>query len=195
MIQTGGCDFKVITQPIYVNRKRVREVWVNGVKVYPVEEVNPILRYAMYFEFGSMVISKYSSTPVNQYGAYVKVDSDLDLVYRAAFAVTTSGEKTIRQAFLSCRGYVSAGSIGMTYVPYVADSSKIIVDGLSYSGINTFELTEQVIGGKCYYQTKTINANLEDADGNKLTNYTVSTGSDNCRVFYSADEAINYVLG
>ena len=195
MIQTGGCDFQVITQPIYVNRKRVREVWVNGIKVYPVEEVNPILRYAMYFEFGSMVISKYSSTPVNQYGAYIKVDSDLEAIYRVAFSITTSGSDVHRQAFLTYRAYANLGTGGKTYVPYVAANGEIIADGLSYSGINTFSFSEYSRDGKYYYSTSSIRANLEDSAGRMLTNYTISTGSDNCRVFNSPEEALGYVLG
>lgn len=195
MIQTGGCDFKAITQPIYVNRKRVREVWVDGVKVYPVEEVNPILRYAMYFEFGSMVISKYSATPVNQYGAYIKIDSDQESIYRVAFAVTTSGSDIYRQAFLTYRAYMNAGTGGKTYVPYVAANGEIIADGLSTSNINTFTFSEYSKDGKYYYSTTSIRANLEDSAGRLLTNYTISTGSDHCRVFNSTEEALGYVLG
>ena len=49
--------------------------------------------------------------------------------------------------------------------------------------------------GKYYYSTSSIRANLEDSSGRLLTNYTISTGSDNCRVFSSAEEALGYVLG
>ena len=70
-----------------------------------------------------------------------------------------------------------------------------MADGLSHADINTFTLTENMRDGKYYYATSTINANLQDSQGSLLTGYTVSTGSDNCRVFYSDEEAIGYVLG
>ena len=90
MIQVNGCEFRTIAQPIYVNRKRVKEVWVDGIMVYPEADMDPVLQYAMYFKFGSKVLSKYSSEPVDAYGAYVKFDAGVSGIYRVAFAVTGS---------------------------------------------------------------------------------------------------------
>ena len=56
MIQVNGCEFRTIAQPIYVNRKRVKEVWVDGIMVYPEADMDPVLQYAMYFKFGSKVL-------------------------------------------------------------------------------------------------------------------------------------------
>ena len=195
MIQVNGCEFTSLEHPIYVNRKRVREVWVDGIMVYPEAEVDPLLRYAMYFKFGSKILSKYSSTPVDAYGAYVKFDDFVTGIYRVAFAVTGSAGDIHRQVFVSYKGYMNGGSAGMTYVPYVSADGVIVADGLSNSNINTFGFSENVSGGKYYYSTISIGVNLADSQGNMLTNYTISTGSDNCRVFSSASDALNYVLG
>ena len=35
MIATGGSEFRTLAQPIFVNGKKVREVWANGRMVYP----------------------------------------------------------------------------------------------------------------------------------------------------------------
>ena len=35
MIATGGSEFRTLAQPIFVNGKKVREVWANGQMVYP----------------------------------------------------------------------------------------------------------------------------------------------------------------
>lgn len=35
MIATGGSEFRTLAQPIFVNGKKVREVWANGHMVYP----------------------------------------------------------------------------------------------------------------------------------------------------------------
>ena len=195
MIQVNGCEFTSLEHPIYVNRKRVREVWVDGIMVYPEAEADPLLRYAMYFKFGSKILSKYGSTPVDAYGAYIKFDDFVSGIYRVAFAVTGSAGDIHRQAFVSYKGYMNGGSAGMTYVPYVSADGVIIADGFSHSNINTFALSENVSNGKYYYSTNSIRVNLEDSQGNMLTNYTISTGSDNCRVFSSASDALNYVLG
>lgn len=195
MIQVNGCEFKTIAQPIYVNRKRVKEVWVDGIMVYPEADMDPVLQYAMYFKFGSKVLSKYSSEPVDAYGAYVKFDAGVSGIYRVAFAVTGAAGNIHRQVFLTYKGYVNGGSAGITYVPYVSSGGMIVADGLSHSNINTFGVTEYSSGGKYYYSTISIGVNLEDSQGNMLTNYTISTGSDNCKVFSSASDALNYVLG
>ena len=195
MIQVNGCEFKNIAQPIYVNRKRVKEVWVNGIMVYPELEIDPLLQYAMYFKFGSNVLSKYSSEPVDAYGAYIKFDDFVFGIYRVAFVVTGTGRNIYRQAILTYRGYVNGGSAGITYVPYISSGGVIVADGFSHSDINTFGVFECSSGGKYYYSTTSINVNLEDSQGNMLTNYTISTGSDNCKVFSSETDALNYVLG
>ena len=195
MIQVNGSGFADLSHPIYVNRKRVREVWVDGVMVYPATEGGGgFLRFAMYFEFSSDIVSNYSSSPVNRYGAYIKADGQETRILRAAFSIRENGESVERRAFATLRDYgMAAGSL--TYVPYVALGDSIVAEGLSHSEINTFALTENVRDGKYYYATSTINANLQDSQGRLLTGYTVSTGSDNCRVFYSDEEAIGYVLG
>ena len=195
MIQVNGCEFTTLEQPIYVNRKRVREVWVDGIMVYPDAPVDPLLQYAMYFKFGSKIMSKYSSTPVDAYGAYVRFDGIEASIYRVAFAVTGSGGDIHRQAFVTYKGYINGGSAGMTYVPYVSSDGVIVADGFSNSNINTFGLSENIRDGKYYYSTTSIHVNLEDSQGNMLTNYTIATGSDNCRVYGSAADALSYVLG
>lgn len=35
MIRIGGKEFRTLAQPIFVNGKHVREVWANGIQVYP----------------------------------------------------------------------------------------------------------------------------------------------------------------
>ena len=135
MIQVNGCEFKNIAQPIYVNRKRVKEVWVNGIMVYPELEIDPLLQYAMYFKFGSNVLSKYSSEPVDAYGAYIKFDDFVFGIYRVAFVVTGTGRNIYRQAIVTYRGDVNGGSAGITYVPYISLGGVIVADGFSHSDI------------------------------------------------------------
>ena len=58
MIATGGEQFRTLAQPIYVNGKKVKEVWANGNMVYPV------ISRANYLKVrGRMTISKCYTRP------------------------------------------------------------------------------------------------------------------------------------
>ena len=193
MIVTNGHEFETIVNPIYVKGKRVTKVFVNGLQVYPgVERGEKVGRYAMFFQFPNDVVSKYSSTPINQYGVYADFAQGTDDVYRVAFSVTQDGQYPRRQLFVSYEGFVAGG--GITFVPYVAKDGYIVADGKSSSDINTFTASLKTSGGKKYYSTDAIGANLEDANGNFLADYTVSRTSENVEIFSSGDEALNYIL-
>ena len=192
MIVVNGHEFETIANPIFVNGKRVSQVWVNGLQVYPGVERQKVNRYAMFFAFPSDIISKYSPTPVNQYGAYALFSEGTDNVHRVAFGIYQGAEYPSRQLFVSYEGFVSGG--GITYVPYVAKDGYIAADGLSSSDINTFNCSQNSSGGKIYYSTSSIGVNLQDADGNYLADYIISRTSENVGLFSSASDAINYVL-
>lgn len=189
MIVVNGIDFGTLEDPIYVNGERVLEVWANGVKVYPEEK--KVNRYAMFFKFSSDVISKYSPEPVNEYGCYAKF-TNLDNIYKVAFGVYLGGSYPQRQLFYSYKNFAAGGTA--TYVPYVGKDGYIVVDALSGSGMNTFQATQKSSGGKTYYSTISIGANLEDKDGHYLADYSVATSSENVQIFSSESAAISWIL-
>jgi len=193
MIVTNGHEFKTIVNPIHVNGRRVTKVFVNGLQVYPgVERGEKVGRYAMFFGFSHDVISKYSPQPINQYGVYADFAGGTDNVYRVAFAITQDGQYPSRQLFVSYEGFIAGPAI--TFVPYVAKDGYMVVDGKSSSNINTFSASRNTSGGKVYYSTSAIGANLEDANGNYLAEYTISRTSENVQIFSSANDALNYIL-
>jgi len=193
MITVNGHEFKTIVNPIFINGKRVTKVFVNGLQVYPgVERGEKVSRYAMYFGFSYDVISKYSPQPINQYGVYADFAGGTDNVYRVAFAVFQDGQYPRRQLFVSYEGFVAGPAI--TFVPYVAKDGYMVTDGKSSGNINTFSASRGTSGGKVYYSTDAIGANLEDSNGSYLADYTVSRTSENVEIFSSASDALNYIL-
>ena len=142
MLIMNGSEYKTIADPIYINDNRVTEIWVNNVQVYPTgkERVKPE-SVRMYFKFSSPVVSKYSSTPVNEYGVYAKFSDDVPGgIYRAAYVVTSGGQYPQRQLFVAFEDYEKYEGV-ITFVPYVGNNGTIVADGLSSSQINTFALS------------------------------------------------------
>ena len=164
---------------------------------YYEEEGKKVPRYAMAFRFPDDVISKYSPEPANQYGVYLKMSRELTAkIYRVAFYLVQGSEAEIkRAAFASVDGFTGV-SEGIVYVPYVGKNWEIIEDGITHPDINTFTLYSVTTEGKTYYRTSLINANLEDANGNPLTEYTIDAVlKSGVAIFYNESEAINYVMG
>lgn len=195
MVIVNGHEYKTIADPIYINGKRVSQIWVNRVQVYPTgkERVKPE-SVMMYFGFSSDIISKYSSTPVNRYGVYAKFSKDVPGgIYRAAFVIQTGGEYPQRQLIVSFEDYEQYDGV-ITYVPYVSKNDTIVADGFSSSDIHTFVLEENVLDGKYYYKTNLIGVNLQDADGNYLVDYTTNTKTVNVAIYGSTSEAESYIL-
>ena len=65
MISTGGSEFRTLVQPIFVNGKKVREVWANGRMVYPEAGIGNFVKVR-----GVLAISKSFTRP--QSGAMFK---------------------------------------------------------------------------------------------------------------------------
>ena len=149
------------------------------------------LYYAMYFQFNEYILSKYSDELINWYGAYLDININENPVYRCAYAVTNMGAHyPTRTAFISFKNFTTA-KYSITFVPFGSDRHKIKFDGLHRSDINTRTLSWNSAG----YYSGGLGADLEDANGNLLTNYTANTASNRCKVFYTQQEAIDYVLG
>lgn len=194
MIEINGHAFGEITDPIYINGKRVLRVYANGEQVYPGADHVEVQSVAMYFGLSGDIISAYSDTPVNEYGAYAYFSRNISSVYRAAFVLQSDGKGSyLRALFVTFRHYLNEGSV--TYVPYVAKDGVIIADGLSHPGINVFPLTSQYEGTKYYYyNNQMIGVYLADKDGNLLTDFSISTLTKNVMIFSTREEAKDYVL-
>lgn len=191
MIVVNGREYRTLQDVIYANGRQVLEAYVNGQKVYPDDDR---FRFAMWFEVPEMV-SKYSSTPINRYGAYLKLSSGENLVYRVAWFLNLTTNPFKRKAFISFDGYQSINA-QITYVPFVSMDENIIEDGTTNSDINTFVLKKYSSGGKTYYANENnINVNLVDKDGNYIVDFQIGFSTENCRIFHNEEDAVAYVLG
>lgn len=195
----AGNKWYSTTDQIFIGNKRISEIWKGNKKIYP--DTYPI-NFAMYCRFDQYVISKYSDIPVNEYGARLYIDEEhSDYRYvdveKVAFVWTNSSSK-YWDRYLYVRfkdGIILTNeSPYILYDPFVADYGHIIKDGLTHGSINTIPLKKATLGGINFLYTGRINANLEDKDGNLLTNFTTSVSTDNTRLFGNPNDAMTYIL-
>lgn len=195
----AGNKWYSTTDQIFIGNKRISEIWKGNKKIYP--DTYPI-NFAMYCRFDQFVISKYSDIPVNEYGCRLYIDekySDYRYVdvEKVAFAWTHNSSK-YWDRYLYVRfkdGIILTNkSPYILYVPFVADYGHIIKDGFSQATIRTIPLKKATLGGINFLYIGPIKANLEDKDGNLLTNFTTSVSTDNTRLFGNPNDAMAYIL-
>lgn len=201
MIDKGSRRWQYSTDTLYIGSKQIKEVYVGNKKVYP---DTYSINFAMYCRFDQYVISDYSDTPVNEYGCRLYIDEEHSgyryaYVEKTAFVWTYDSLNKTWARYLYVRFkdgvMLTDDSQYILYVPFVADYGHIIEDGLTHGGINTFRLRLRKVtsGGINYLYTGPIRANLEDKDGNPLTNFTTNVSADNTRLFDNTDDAIRYI--
>ena len=197
----AGNKWYSTTDQIFIGNKRISEIWKGDKKIYP--DTYPI-SFAMYCRFNQYVISKYSDIPVNEYGCRLYIDEEHSAyryidVEKVAFVWTYYSANKCWRRYLYVRfkdGIILTDkSPYILYDPYVADYGNIIEDGVSHPSITSYPLYKGTSGGIIDFLYRgPINANLEDKDGNLLTNFTTSVSTDNTKLFDNTDDAIAYIL-
>lgn len=199
-VDAAGKKWYSTSDPIFIGNKRISEIWVGHKKVYP--DTYPI-NFAMYCRFDQYVISKYSDTPVNEYGCRLYIDEEHSEyrytdVEKVAFVWTydENNKKWRRYIYVRFNDNVDIPdeSRYVLYDPYIADYGNIIGDGVTTSGISNHPLYRATKDGIRYYYRGPVNANLEDKDGNLLTKFATSVSTDNTRLFDNPDDARAYIL-
>jgi hypothetical protein len=204
MIDNGSRRWQYSTDTLYIGGKRIKEVYVGNKKVYPDTYTYPI-SFAMYVRFDRYVISRYSDTPVNEYGCRLYIDEEhSDYRYadveKVAFVWAYDSHDKIWNRHLYVRfkdGIMLSTYYENPYVlydPFVADNEHIIKEGLD-DGMRTWPLHEKTSGAINFLYSGPMEADMEDKDGNLLTNYITNVYTDNAsRLFYNTDDAIRYIL-
>ncbi len=135
--------------------------------------------YSQYFMVKSCK-SRYGDKTINEYGVRLVTNKEAVITKCAVYLKKTGNSSYSRT--IACKG---KNITYATYVPYLAKNGKIIYDGLSTYGINTFSLRQDSYGvwsSKGSYST--INANLVDANGKLLTVKSTGVAGKNTKIFY-----------
>jgi hypothetical protein len=198
----AGKKWYSTSDQIFIGNKRISEIWVGHKKIYP--DTYPI-NFAMYCRFDHYVISKYSDIPVNEYGCRLYIDeehSDYRYTDVVKVAFVWNLRTDVSEPYWSRHIYVrfkddvvlTSQNPYILYDPYVADYGNIIEDGLSHPLINAYKLYIGTSEGIDYLHEGPVRADLEDKDGNLLTNFTTEISTDNTRLFDNTDDARAYII-
>ena len=176
--------FRDLTQPIYVGTRRIGKVMVGEKKVYP-DVIQYRARYAQWIMFPA-VISKYGDMPVDQYGAFLRINEDA-VVTKCCFRLYLKGDGSLGYRKL---GVQAQNVTTIKYVPFLAYKGQIIYNGEHTSGINLISLKWDLRG---FYTTDKIDADLVTAEGDRLSNYSIEFDQENVKLVYSDGDFENYL--
>ena len=123
MIEINGNQFKTLYDPIYVNQKKVLEVWANGVQVYPAysKYFNNLSDHCVVIPFRNDYLwyngyyPDIETKPYDTIFLYMKSSAESD-IRKAAFCITDEMEGSYH--VYKCRFYIKSTGRTNSYATY-----------------------------------------------------------------------------